>query len=313
MLQIASGDDDHDVRAEYDISKQKAHEQQSTPSPGSSSNTNLREIPSAQYTPIDANKLTFFDLSGEIRNIIYQYALKTDHPSNKITFVYRMHKRRLTGKTMYSQDTLKTLNALSGIHSAFRREARTFFFSNNALEVECRGEARGPSYLTILNEVLDRVGQDGRNRIFRLSVYSHGTYCNMEDICHEVRTSLSDKLAQCTALHALDLELRVTELFIDKSAFSTDNEVLLRNIQLLELVPTRLYKDFVALFGGVKSLQSLQVDALADRPVFRRHGDITRGICEQVVRVLDEMVRKENPSLRDQTQPFFTLWTGSID
>jgi hypothetical protein len=127
------------------------------------------------FVPIDPTKPTFGDFLGEVRNAIYEYALPTDHTLHDLHFRYSPSRKKFRPTFPRCRSMVRALHNLSAMDREIRREARTFFYSNSSLLIQYRQNMHSdPSYLKIVTNFLDTMGQDGREGLAILGICCHG-------------------------------------------------------------------------------------------------------------------------------------------
>ncbi|KAF2650588.1 hypothetical protein K491DRAFT_720630 [Lophiostoma macrostomum CBS 122681] len=275
-----------------------------------SANMNATKMPVLQqFVAIDPDRRTFADFPGEVRNTIYKYALTTDHPLNKVAFLYDLDRERFSAASRASESTIRALKTLSGINRGMRQEARSFFFSNNTLSVEYitydlddlddfddLDDPNMPSYLKCLADFLETLGQDGRDRIMRLEFYCQSNPFISTQHPRNEQQRFSQLPSQCKVLNAIDMTMETQDLKISEPSGTEIN-------WFRGHYPTLLNSclPFMELFKDVPNLATLSVVIQDDFQIEEQYQPY-----QKIVDILNERARKKYPTLNQRGGRIFT-------
>jgi hypothetical protein len=272
-----------------------------------SANMNASETPVLQqFVAIDPGRRTFADYPGEVRNTIYKYALTPHHPLHKVAFIYNHSRDKFSAASPAYASTIQALKTLSGINRGIRQEARSFFFSNNTLSIEYRPyEFDEPSYLGIFADLLEILGQDGRERIMRLDFYCQTSLYSTTQHSSTKQQRFSRLLAQCKVLKVIDMEMSMDDLRIDMEMSLDDLRIGGASgaekhwYHELYGMLVNSWLPFIELFSNIPSLGTLEV-------YVHDAGNIPD--YEEAEAMLNDMARERYPALSQQRGEIFTLY-----
>ncbi|KAF1846540.1 uncharacterized protein K460DRAFT_314067 [Cucurbitaria berberidis CBS 394.84] len=167
-------------------------------------------------TRAEPTNLGFASLPAELRNNTYAQTLRWKGP---VTLTYDETSRRFQTPRaclVEGRTPLQALEVLSSLDHYIRREARSYFFANNFIEIKTRQKfTSDPDYVQVYIHFLENIGETGRwsLRHLRLTVSEDSSPHRPK---FEQALKLWSLLADCMNLERLDLFLEVDYFYMDQ-------------------------------------------------------------------------------------------------
>ncbi|KAI4635113.1 uncharacterized protein J4E87_000062 [Alternaria ethzedia] len=183
----------------------------------------LRERPEMMLTSdfkSDPSRISFMDLPGEIRNMIYDLALfepaesdfeqAGDWQINAVGDTFFLPRSEaywseLDLTTLRGDRTLSVLHVLGALDKQIRKEVQTFFWAH--VHVTITVKYSGQAYYYVVRRFLEKIGPLGRTALAGLTV--HRRRKDYSQAQHQDFQALMVLLRDCKTLRTLDLSLPI--------------------------------------------------------------------------------------------------------
>jgi len=183
----------------------------------------LRERPEIMLTSdfkSDPSRISFMDLPGEIRNMIYDLALfepaesdfehAGDWQINAVGDTFFLPRSEaywseLDLTTLRGDRTLSVLHVLGALDKQIRKEVQTFFWAH--VHVTITVKYSGQAYCYVVRRFLEKIGPLGRTALAGLTV--HRRRKDYSQAQHQDFQALMVLLQDCKTLRTLDLSLPI--------------------------------------------------------------------------------------------------------
>lgn len=220
---------------------------------------------------INSVLLSFLSLPGEMRNVVYAFALASDSTISIVMDSSHLYKMR--AKDRNSAQYLETLGVLSRLNHQIRGEARSFFFANNKFAVEAIARiAQSPKidYVSLYNGFLAWVGEDFRPYMKSLK-FQVGSNNYWDKPALKNGQILLRLLSEC-------LNLGVLYLYLDMAYLSGANHNTLATfIRGQDQLPSQCLSAFSKQLKGLSKLKTFRIySILIPRWKFPNTGTIQR-------------------------------------
>ena len=213
--------------------------------------------PSCTSTPIDRTRLTFADLPGELRNVIYALALVSDSDPGTIRLGVDHNELASSETDRACKSAVAAFVLMRSLNHHIRYEAETFFFSNNEFLLRCKGEQTWkptPNRPAAPVPFFNWIGQRGRSRLRGLVVSFEHEYRSLGWEADRSRFPFYQHLGQCAQLTKISYPVSLYELFGD------DDDARIGDLFKQTPTPTVHIQRFVDQFHGLAQNECLQLE-----------------------------------------------------
>lgn len=226
-----------------------------------------------RHYEIDPSRPSFMNLPGEIRNRIYALCLRGESERDDLQIKFKKGRREIfDGFYFYGPDRIRALQQLSLINHAIRKEARSYFYTNNKFWIKQPLSLRDLPEVTV--RFLNDIRADGRASLASLRMYCD-TICFVP-CTYDIYKKLFSLLTECINLSSLHIFMHI-ECFLAETQRLPEFWTKPKETRQPELraylaqarysrgpLPALHFDDFLNLVEGLKKLRTLHVHLILE-------------------------------------------------